>query len=905
MASVIGSIAGSGPVTWNDTGRTWRLGDLFSSPPRARRTLTITSTAPFIVPTHASLRDPSDDLQVGFTIDITKAPSRGWRASNVFMLTITLDDGFGAPASTTLAERLFVVGTPLISSPLMDRTLPVGVTDTYIAHLPSVFSPRYRRAGSTLAYAVRSTTGGLTAGIDAGGDLRVTTPATAGTGRVTVRCTATSAAGAPASLTAMIDDTFVVESVAGEQATLTGSIPQQYIRQDETLLFDVLDYFDGDAVRIESVSAPGTLLDIVNLGSSLSITAGTPQGNKQDALVSVSVIADEGDAISSSFTVSVLASSVRFDPGTPSASVNASRLMSVSLPIQSLRPNPPYAGAVLSYQIEATNRNTAILKRTTTLPTTIQLDDGGSWQVRARMFLDGFPSHNTRSIFVQAPYPATGQIIVSSGTELIIQFDYGVAASQIEDVQVDLYGDQHHHYGNLIPTTRAQGVVVSIIPPAGIYEMHVSASVNGLAVSYRQSVVFGSPVEEQALGSEVKMDGIHLPVERASFDAGIKRAVGGLGRMWSTRGSVRLYSDRPLDDFADRRITFHIGQRLVASTWVHSAREVLGARREVRLDLEGRLEHSGGRVVDYAARLVRQGDALLAICEQAGVPCIVHESRASIPVTKMTETLARAIGDLETYGTIIYEDRFGRLAQGRKPTLPVSLRQGVDGPTTAAAEDITTPPTTAGFNAVDAPAQTVEQSSMIVSDMLNGDGIGLEVTIWEGFDLSQYLPDVDTLTMRRTGTKATITPATPGIRLVGRRWEPYRGPDRISYEVDRTRDRNDLLVSDLPRYADSSAVTLARVIDLLGRDGRDRRITASVVAPYGSTRLGVISQIEMGSTIDAFGTAYLVEGIAMRLDRGEVEARFTLNPHDAGMIVPTDSLHYDQNQRYDGDRKWA
>lgn len=906
MASVVASIAASGPVVWNDTGRTWRLSDLFAFVPGPTTRLSIVSSAVFIVPTHSGVTNPAGNLMVGFTSSTATRPPGGWRASNLFTLTMTLDDGFGV-ATQTLTTNFIIVAPPILSAPIRDWTLPQSSTDVYVAHLPATFARRFTRSGSTLAYEVASASGGLTARVDASDNLLVSTPAAEGSGVIVITCTASSAQSAPAKLDQQLQDSFAVAVTPGDVAEVVGDgIPQVYMREGETIDYLVTRYFTGAEPRVDSVTATAPV-SAVSLGDGVRLTASAPTGNKQDATVSVSVIADDGDAVTATFTASVLKSSVRFDPGTPTASVSTSRQLSVNLPSIVRVPLTPYSGAVISYQIQASNQDTALMRRTTSLPATFDLPAGGAWEVKAKMFLDGFPSRNTRSVFTTAPLAAVGEVDVSVGTAITIRFDYGHPVSAVSDIVVDLFGDKHLRYDSLSAVAGAGATPsVTFTPPTGAYALEVRASVNGQGIIHRENIVFGSPAQPRHDGIDVQMNGVSLGCHRATFDGGVRRVQGGLPRLWSQTGSVRIFTDRPLTDFENGLVTFLIGERTVATLWVESAQERLGARREVRLRLEGRLAYSGGHNVDQAQLAGTQREVLTELCDAVGVPCVTHQDGALLPAHKHTENLARAVSDLQTYGGLFYEDRFGRLAFGARPTLPFRLRTGVDGPTTAAAEDVTTPSTSAGYNSVDAPAQTIEANGeRVVSTTYNGDGIGLDIIVFDGFDLSQYLPDVDLLTMTRSGTKATVTPPTDGVRLAGTEFAQYRGAARLSYTADPTEFRLDLLQSDLPVYNASAAVLLARAQALLAGGGRDSRLRVQVVAPFGSSRLHILSQLETGATIAFDGTGYVIEGIGMVFDGGAATADLLLNPSGAGDVTPENALVYDANRRYDDTWVWA
>ena len=898
MATRLADIASSGPIGWNATGRTWRLSDLFSFIPGPTVRLSVTSSQPFIVPTPSGRTNPPGFLQVGFTIDTSNAPPGGWNASNMFTLTITLDDGQGV-ATNTLTTNLVVVAPPVIANPIRDWTLPPSASNVLAAHLPSVFHSRGLGTNPDLSYSVPSASGGVTATIDSSSNLLLSTGATAQDGTVVVECTATSASGAPATLSQNVQDSFSVETTEGAPATLTpGGIPTLFMREGETVEYDVASYFTGADPRVEMASA-GSPLTVGALGSILTLTAAAPTGNKQDATVTLSVLADDGVPVDTTFVVSVLKATVRFDFGIPSVSVTV-RTLSVRALSKTLFPSTPYAGAVESYLVEARNSDTAIMTRATSLPATIALPRGGEWEVRARMFLDGFPSRQERSVFVHVPERAVGSIAVSAGTAIDVVFDYG-AGAVVEDVSVKLYGDDLYSYTPDVSNSR-----VSVTPPEhGLYEVVVEATVNEEAITYTENILFGTPETRVANGMSVTLDGNILPVERVQFGGGVRRLGGALPVLWSQRGEARLYSDEPLSSFIGREVRVYLGHRLAATLWVDSARERLGVRREVRLSLFGRMSHSGAAHIDHAETGASQSEALSELCRQASVPCRAHQVGAMLPAHKSTENFASAVRDLEGYGEGLFEDRYGRIALGSTGMLPVKLGYGVDTSDTAAVEENETPNQMRPFNAVDVPIRSIGATGQrVASTVYNGDGIGLETTIWTGFDLSQYLPDATTHTMTRAGTKAAVAPALDGARLVGLRYAEYDGPDRLRYTVAPAEERVDVLPGDMPRFYSDAASALASATDLLSR-ARAERVEVSVVAPSQSQRLDVISQVFVGGAIEYAGSIYRVDSSSMSIEPGVVRAAYVLVLLRAAPVVPSNVLIYDSGDTWDSGKVWG
>lgn len=923
MASVTRTIAQSGPVGWNTGTRLWTLSDLISFIPGPTTRLSITSTQPFIVPSHTGVSNPSGALRVGFSVDTKNAPTGGWRGQNYFSLTITLDDGFGV-AQTTLTTFLAIVTTPRIVNRIPDQTLPASSSAVQIGDLDSVFATARYGTNPTRAYTAPSVTGGITANISSAGVLTLSTPAAMGSGRVTIRCTVTSESGAPASLTAYAEMTFFVTVVGPTAAgVINTGIPTFYMRQGEERTYDLTPYLTGTEPRVDTASVEEhASITALPRGAGVLIAASAPtaddgNGNRvaaniQSNTVTLSVVGDTGASVSTTFTVEVLSASVLFDFGTPFLSVSSSRLLTINAPGKQRVPTTPYAGYKESFQVEAANDDTAIFTRTSTLPATIQLPVGGEWRVRGHMFLDGFSSLNTREASINAPLEVRGDITLTAGSNIVVSFNYpNIAISDVTDIAVRLYGADLEEFTEFTPTqvsisAPVRPVLISLTPGApGDYQVIVDAKVKGVPVSHRETIVFGS-------ASTAKASAMKLLVGDTDYTSSLLtlRMNGGVTRfsavpvLRSNYATITLESDDPLTDFDGKQIVILLGARRIATLWSRSSSETVSDRRRVILEAHGVLSERGPAAVREAGRELTQYEILAELAEQAGVRIVNYSDGEDVPPHKHTDQLLDAMSDLERYGGFMYEDRFGRLALGPDRFTPYDLvSTGIDGPRAIAVNTISRPRGPARFNAIDSPAQTIDADPVeVITTDTDGDSSSLEFTLFAGFDISEYQPDATTHTMKRTATNAVITPPLAGLKLRGEHYRSYTGADRLTYTTEPMQLPRNIGQFDLPRYVVDKDVLQDRAEEILGASEAEDRESVRVLAPVGTDRFDAASYLQVGSLVRYRNANRRIDELSWDIQPSFAVVDLVLSPR-LGSIGRY--LQYDMNETYDSDKVWA
>ena len=1038
MATSLATIGQSGPVPYNAANRLWTLSDLFSYIPGPTTRLSITSTAPFITPSHSGVTNPAGNLRVGFTVDTSKAPAGGWKASNYFTLTITLDDGQGV-ATTSLTTYLVVVPQPLIQRRIPTQDIAASQTTVDVVNLVYVF--RTARFGiiPTVTYSIVSQTGGLTAGFMGTGQLVVSTPATAGTGTIVVRATATAPAGAPASLTASASTSFAVRVTAAEAPSVTPSgIPTLYMREGEEREYDIGAYLSGDNARIDTVETPldqevitafgydtlvrvtarkpteestsgggsttewqdvsgptttiptvsatrgdlptsaNTITDLTygptsrassdftdewqdirfpqgldtseyrlevgdggtthrNFGSAVTSdsfydyytvqvsgssgdvirmqrrvttttmpTTTTTDVNRTDVVVSVSVISDEGSSVSTNFTVSVLAASVKFDFGIPHLSVSSTRQLTVTAPSKTITPATPYQGFAESYQIEAVNEDTSVFTRATSLPASIPLPRGGQWTVRAHLFLDGFSSLNTREARVIAPERLVGAVEITASDAITVAFAYnGISPSDVSDVEVRIYGDEEESF---TPTaSRPSGAShpqVRITPSApGDYQVQVDAVVDGEPVSHRETIVFGAASTRLADGPQLLIGGVDYTTSllTMSLNGGAVR-YSALNVLRSNSANITLESDVPLSTFHRQQVVLRFGQRRVATLWVRSSSETPGVRRRVQIEASGALETRGPALIREAGRNLFQSDVLRAVAGQAAVRTVDYAVGEEIPPHKHIKPFNQTVADIERYGGFVGEDRFGRLSLGEDHFVPYDFGIGDVGgqiPVT----DVSRPRGPAAYNAVDVPAQTIDADPVHVSTTATeGEDLGLGFTLPAGFDVAAYQPDATTHTLKRTALSATVTPALDGIVLRGEQYNAYTGDEVLKYTTEPNELPRDIPDADLPVYVDDRVKLQARATTLLEDTAEERRETIAITAQPRTREFDALSYLQVGSLLRYSGNNRRIDSMMLNIYPGEVQAELVLSPRFGSLAR---FLHYDGMDTYDSDRVWA
>ena len=881
MASVNRSISGSGVVAWNTTNRLWTLSDLFNYVPGPTTRLTITSTQSFITPTHPGATNPAGNLRVGFSVDTTRTPTGGWKASNPFTLTITLDDGRGV-ATNTLTTQLIIVAPPRVVNPIPAQTIPASATGVQVVDLDFVFLTTRYGLNPTKAYTVASATGGIVANISAEGVLTLNAPATAGSGRVQIRCTTTSESRAPASLTASATDTFAV-TVTGAVAPSVTTIPQFYLREGEQREYDLTPYLMGTNPRVDTAEVTSNAsVRVEPLGASVLVTGLKPVANKDDNTVTLSIIGDAGSAVSATFTASVLAGSVLFDGGAPFLSVNASRLLTVTAPGVQRVPATPYTGYTQSFQIEAFNDTQSVYWRTSTFPSTQQLPDGGQWTVRMHMFLDGFSARNTRETRVNAPPRAVGQIVVTSSTRIVLVFVYGsLTAADVTDLKVRLYGDDYEEFDPAPTQPTVGSPVFAAVTPSkpGVYQVVVECKVRGEPVRQRETVVFGSPETRMADGPSLTIGGKDYTesLARLAIDGGVNRSKA-LPVLRSMYARINLETDDMLTEFEGKEIVFKIGDRRFATLWTRGVSETLGPVRQVVIDAYGASAARARAEVAEAGGSRTQSDILHEVAEQAEVSAVDYAEGVSLPPHKHIETFNFALTDLLRYDGFICEDRFGRVQLGESHIVPYDLVIGVDAGDQIAVNEVQRP-RAFPYNSVDTAAQTIDAEPLEVSTTdTDGNSPGIEFTLLRGFDITTRQPSAASHTLTRAGLSASVAPATDGMLLRGEHYRRYSGDEVVKLTTQPMQLPSNIPSSDLPPYVTDEAVLRTRANDLLQAIDQEDRESVRVDASLNSARLDAISYMHTGALVRYRGDLRRIDALRLEYVPGEFTLDLLLAP---------------------------
>ena len=882
----------SAPIAWNQS-KVWRLSDYFSFS-GVLNNQNVVITAPSYM--NVALSHPSGVPTVSASLNVNNPPSGGWISSEYTVgVTIAINDGAGVASDTAFYKVVFA--HPIrVRERISDKVLQPN-SDNFIGNLEGVFeniSESSFTTGATTSRNVQSTSLQITPRIVASvqgqlpDELWVRTGSNArGTVIVSESNTFTNQLLLNAGTKA--ETSFRVSVQDSPELTLDRPVPDQYIYTGDVVELEMRDYFVHEGGLSLTLNSMHTTIDVQTEGSKV-IVAGLNTNGLSVNVVRLTASAFLGGTVEVSFVVYLLPVSQRPALGSMTVSIGGDNAISISASASQI----PTGGLPVVYQWQIYNDDQAFMRKTTgaQVSFTPPKDAALEWNVEGVVLFGQYASEVETQQLVTPPFlsgdveatPGEGFLDVNLNYRLLSGSTRRVmAASDISNLKISLFGNSEHRYDNQTLSTTVFGVYTRlVVPNAGVYSLVVSFAANGVDVESKQSVTVRGDAAPTADGARITVDGSSVALRQWNYSTG-RQSTDGVLRLYTGKGSVRFQSELQRHQVLGKKVQCWFADTLQWTAWVTEVtiHDEPGVPRELQVSVASVYNELSKRRVDYAQLSGFQRVAMKHVVEDAGFEFDSDGEGALLPPLKLNQHVGinaqGALRELEKYGGALYEDvhgriRFNTLTSSRVTRLPSAVNE-VESDSRVGIV----------FNYVSVPAPTIRLGDEVSRDDNNGDkALELGFYYFTKFDLTKVQSPNFVRAHKEGATVITSPPNTENVdihmtmRDVVNDFTPDGVVEASNAPNVALRGRASPPPERLPRFIENLADGQVAVRHILDSSSQEQLTVVRAEVVTATDDFAAMSELRVGEIVNWGGSNYVLEHLMIRQNLGTRRVIFTL-----------------------------